>query len=150
MRAKAGIPCCSSSFRAPLVRSPATTPLATNARTTTPTHAGTTSSSPHSFSTSHRIGDLGERKKHVLQFLARKRAFALRSQRGQFGHGALAAHAASAEQHEAIAEASRVADLMHREEERAPVGRMITQGGGNLARLPQVESLEGLIDEQGR
>ena len=75
---------------------------------------------------------------------------ARRGQRREFRHRAFAAHAPAAEQHEAVAEARGIADLMNREEQRPPAGRVRAQGGGNVARLAQVEALERLVDEQRR
>src|SRR6476659_630795 len=63
---------------------------------------------------------------------------------------AVAADPAAAEQHEAIAHAGGIADLMNREEERAAGGRMAPQGVADLPGLPKIEPIERLVHEQQR
>src|SRR5271157_1137559 len=105
-------------------------------------HALDTTSSRHSFSTSHRNGDLGERKEYLFKVLGWPRRVLRCRQRRQFGDRAFAAHPPAAEQHEPVAEARGIADLMNREEERPPAGRVRAQSRRQVARLAQVEAIE--------
>src|SRR4051812_42994756 len=81
-------------------------------------HARDASSSRHSFSSSQRNGPLGGRRK----FLPRRRGFAgglaARAAAGDSGARAFAADAPAAQQHEPIADAGGVGDLMNRQEDR--------------------------------
>src|SRR5260370_29794090 len=115
-------------------------------------HALETTSSRHSLSRSHRKAGLGlgERKEYLFEVNVGYGCIARYRQRREFLNRAFAAYAPAAEQHEPIAEARGIADLMNREEQRPAAGRVRTQRRGNLATLPQVESLEGLVDEQRR
>src|SRR5579871_5318346 len=91
---------------------PTSGPMATSI-----THqARAATSSRASFSRSHEKPDLRERKKRVLE-RAGVRA------RRDVVEQALAAHAAAAQQHEAIAEACRVRDLVNGEKKRPAVAR---------------------------
>src|SRR5579883_1081804 len=122
-----------------------------------------TSRSRHSFSSSQRKGvfragasgegalcesALCEGKKHLFQAVERAGRAARGGLGREFRHGAFAAHLAAAEQHEAIADAARVGDLVDGKKERPAAGGMDPQGGGDLARLPQVEAFEWLVDQQ--
>ena len=83
-------------------------------------HARDASSSRHSFASSQREGaDLRERKEDLFEIVAGRSRRARRRERRQLVERAFAAHAAAAQQHEAIADARRVADLMDRQEQRA-------------------------------
>src|SRR4051794_41185963 len=64
-----------------------------------------TTSSRHSFATSHPNADLREGKKDLFEVRGRRVALQLRQR-------AFAAHAAAAQEHESIADAFGVADLM--------------------------------------
>src|SRR5215831_16751167 len=93
------------------------------------------SSSRHSFSSSHRKGAFREgvlckSKKHLFQILA-----VAVCQRRELRHRAFAADAPAAEQHEAVAEARGVCNLVNGEKHRAAASRMRANCGGDLARL---------------
>src|ERR1041385_7351994 len=104
-----------------------------------------TSSSRHSFASSQTNGAaplcaaLGERKKHLFEIVG-----IFRGLRRQLRYRSLASHASAAQQHEAVAEARRFADLVNREEQRPAAPGMGAQCRGDLARLPQVEPIERL------
>src|SRR5437016_965491 len=112
-------------------------------------HARDTRSSRHSLSTSHRTGQanrlphLGERKEHLFQIFRRL------CQRGELRHGTLTAHTAAGEQHEAIAVAGSVADLVDGEEDRASEIGVGTKRSGDVARQATVEAGAGLGEEEG-
>src|SRR5438309_92092 len=63
----------------------------------------------------------------------------------QFVERALADHAAEAEQHQAVADARGVGELVDREKERAVAARDLAQERHYVARLAEVETVEGLI-----
>ena len=63
--------------------------------------------------------------------------------------GALAHHAAAGEQHEAVAGAAGVGELMDREEQRAAARRLGAQSAIDLAGLTQVEPVERLVRAAG-
>src|SRR5439155_10249944 len=90
-----------------------------------------------------------ERKEHLFEVAARRGA-ARGGERRQFRQRPLAASASAAQQHEAIADARGVADLVNRQEHRAPGRRVRAQRLRDLAALPQVEAVEGLIGEKQR
>src|SRR6185295_8467989 len=82
-------------------------------------HERDTTSSRHSFRNSHAKADLGEGKKDLFEIVAgRWRSGPRRCQRGQLLARALSARAPAAQQHEAIADARRVRDLVDRQEHR--------------------------------
>src|ERR1700761_6615954 len=81
-----------------------------------------TTSSRHSFSSSQRNGRLCECKEHLFEVTAWEWPATLR-QPGQFRHRAFAAHAAAAQEDEAIAETRCVRDLMNGEKQRTPARR---------------------------
>src|SRR6185503_20270532 len=86
-------------------------------------HDRDTTSSRHSFLTSHRKADLREGKKHLLEIVARcRRSWLRRRERRQFPDRPLAARAPAAQEHEAIADARRVLDLVDRQEHGAARG----------------------------
>src|SRR5689334_9534316 len=116
------------------------TPTSGPIRTSRTHHARDASSSRHSLSSSQTNGRLRERKEQLFQVRRSRRVGAL----GELGNGAFAAHAAAAQQHEAVAYACGVGDLMNREEQRATVGGMIAQRGAHVTRLPQIEAVERL------
>src|SRR6476661_9754631 len=60
------------------------------------------------------------------------------------GEGPLPHHAAAGEQHEAVAGAAGVGELMDREEQRPPARRLVAENEGRLAGLAQVEPVERL------
>ena len=93
-----------------------------------PTTRATPRSSRHSLSQQPANGGLREGKDDLLE----RRPPAGAPARGRQTlasscHRAFAAHAAAAEQHEAVADARGVADLMDREEQRAARGRVLAQ-----------------------
>src|SRR5690348_16582038 len=106
-------------------------------------------SSRHSFSTSQRNGGLGERKEDLLQVFERQRGAARAGHLCQLLDGAFPADVAAAEEHEAVAEAGGVADLVDREEQRPASLGVGAQRGGDVADLAEIESVEGLVDEEG-
>src|SRR5262245_49584312 len=78
--------------------------------------------SRHSLSTSHMNGVLREGKNDVLQIARRDRRAPFPGRdTGQLVERALAAHVTAAQQHEAVAHARGVGDLVYREKERPPV-----------------------------
>src|SRR5437667_1349591 len=79
----------------------------------------------------------GERKEHLLQSCR-----ALAAAHAKLVERADPAHPAVREQHEAVADALGVAQLMHRENEGAPAAGHVAQHGHDLARLPQIEAVE--------
>src|SRR4051812_34919647 len=107
-------------------------------------------SSRHSFSSSHRNGGLGERKEDLLQVFERQGCAASAGHLCQLLDRAFAANMPAAEEHEAVAEAGRIADLVDREEQSPASGGMGAQGGGDVAGLAEIEAVEGLVDEEGR
>src|SRR5262252_10118113 len=107
-------------------------------------HARDASSSRHSFSRSQTKGPLRKRKEQILevQWVVGVRGA---QARGQLLDGAFRANAAGAEEHETIAHARRVADLMDGQEQRASGGGVLAQRRAHLARLPQIEAVERLV-----
>src|SRR5262245_40810223 len=107
-------------------------------------HARAVMSSRHSFATRIRRARVrqpaasGEGKKQVLE--ARRRVGA--RERGELVDGPFAARAPAAQEHEAIADAGGVGDLVDGEDERAAVGGVAPQRPGNFASLAEVESVE--------
>src|SRR4051794_29173054 len=169
IRVNCDIPCCSSSFNAPLCRSAATRRIATKGsrKTAASSHAlkagaqtpisgdsasptpaavpfspltsayvrtalmkETPTSGPmarssthqdfeeasarHSFSRSHGIGGLRERKEDLFQAAGSSGDIPRRGQCGEFLDRAFTADAAAAEEYEAVAETRRIADLVNR------------------------------------
>src|SRR5437868_12812882 len=104
-------------------------------------HARDVSSSRHSFSRSQTKGVLRKGKEDVFQVQGVHGVHAS----AELFDGALAADAAAAQEHEAIADPRGVADLVDGEKERPPARGVRAQGGADLARLAQVESIEGLV-----
>src|SRR3954468_102264 len=90
------------------------------------------SSSRHSFSISQANGDLRERKEDLFK---RRRTRRIRGARRrmlrELVDGALAADAPAAQEHEAVAHARGVGNLVDREEQRAALCRMIAQRGAD-------------------
>src|SRR5262245_10772003 len=84
----------------------------------------------------------GERKKDLLQSgLRQSRA------RAQLGERAGAVDAAVDEQHEAVADALGVEQLVNGQNQRASVARDLAQHAHDLPRLAQVEAVERLVHE---
>src|SRR5258705_13176530 len=108
-------------------------------------HARETMSSRHSLSRSHKNGDLGERKKHLFKILKWTRGTVRCGQHGEFRNGAFATHATVTEQHEPVAQACRLADLMNGEEQRASACRVRSEGSRDVACRAQVEPIETLV-----
>src|SRR5262252_7053524 len=98
------------------------------------------SSSRHSLASSHAnrstalTAGLGPRKHGLLEIAA------------QLVDRAFPFDASAAQQHEAIAHAGGVRDLVNRQEQRPPRRRVIAERRADLARLPKVEPVEGLVD----
>ena len=98
------------------------------------------------------MADLRERKKHLFE-ICRDAVDALACAPASDASSvdrAFAADAAAAQQHEPIAEARRIADLMDRQEQRPPARRVGAQAAAMSRRLAQVEAVERLVDEQQR
>jgi hypothetical protein len=99
-------------------------------------------SSRHSFFHNHAHAVLRKRKERLFQIA-----------RGQVRQGrqpvqrSLSADASAAQEHEAIADASGIGDLVDREEQGPAACGVSAQGGGNVAALPQVETVERLVGE---
>src|SRR5947209_13048307 len=113
-------------------------------------HARDTMSSRNSLSMSHTNADLGEGKEHLFKVLVWSRVTARRCQLGELRNAALAANPSITKKDEAVADARCIADLMNREEERAAASSVSTERRSDVARLAQVETFEGLVDEQRR
>src|SRR5258705_13330593 len=87
----------------------------------------------------------GERKEDVLQ--------AGRDQLGlaaQLVERPSAAHRTVREQHETVADAFGIGELMEREYERAPGRCNAANEPHHIARLPQIETIERLVHEEER
>src|SRR5215472_11300441 len=87
----------------------------------------------------------GERKENILQ--------SSRTESGapaQLVERARSANVASGEQHEAIAHAFGVHQLMNSNNERAPACRRLANELRHVARLSQIEAVERLIHQQQR
>src|SRR6202048_1753393 len=95
------------------------------------------------------VPSLCERKKHLFEIVAGAAA-ARRSHGGQFLARAFATRAAAAQQHEAIADARRVPNLMNRQKHRPAHGGVGAQRLRHLAALTQIEAVERLVGEQHR
>src|ERR1051326_7526076 len=103
-------------------------------------HARDASSSRHSFTSSH-ANRLRARKNDVLEIGIRVRA-------PEFRDRPFTAHPAAAEQHESIADAGGVRDLVNRQKQRASGRGMIAKRGAYLAGLAEVETVERLVDQE--
>src|SRR5262249_3765204 len=104
-----------------------------------------TRSSRHSLARRTRKGRLCKRKKQVFQSVR-----TAVSHRAEFVERPFATNAPVAQEHESIANARRVADLMNREHERAALGGVMAQRLGDVARLPEVQAVERFVGEQHR
>src|SRR5580693_976681 len=93
---------------------------------------------------------LGECKKHSLQVLVCLRRCAQFGESRELRDRAFTAYAAAAEQHEPVAEARGIADLVNGEEERPAARHVYAQRRRDVTRLPQIEPVERLVDEQCR
>src|SRR5262245_26864961 len=87
----------------------------------------------------------GERKEHVLQADRSQSCFCT-----QLIERAHAADFAVGEEHEAIADALGVVELMDCQHERATAGRHAPNERRDLARLSQIEAVERLVHQQQR
>src|SRR5258708_15370016 len=102
------------------------TPTSGPIATSSTHHAREATSSRYSFATNHdqdetaegAVPSLCECKKHLFEIVARAAAAPRRGHSGQLFARAFAARAAAAQQHEAIADARRVTNLMNRQEHR--------------------------------
>src|SRR5215510_1752014 len=87
----------------------------------------------------------GERKENVLQ------SGRCQSCSGtQLVERADAAHCTVGQQHKAVADALGVSQLMDCQNERAATRRLAANERHHLARLPQIEAVEGLVHQQER
>src|SRR3954466_12137489 len=78
----------------------------------------------------------GKRKKHLFE-VGRRRRSARRGERHELIERAFAAHRSAAQQHESIAHARRVRQLMNRQEHRPAGGGVRTEGLRHVAALPE-------------
>src|SRR5437016_5804284 len=85
-----------------------------------------------------------ERKENLFEIAADRQA----GRNRQLGQGADAHHAAAAEQHEPVAYALGVAELVDRQHQGAAISRLISQQVHHLACLTQIEAVERLIHQQ--
>src|SRR3954468_21486997 len=85
----------------------------------------------------------GERKEDPLQSGLHQSGA-----RAQLRERAGAADAAVDEQHEAVADALGVEQLMNGQNQRASAAHDVTQHGHDLARLAEIETVERLVHEQ--
>src|SRR4029077_18153263 len=85
----------------------------------------------------------GERKEDLLQSGLRHSGA-----RAQLGKRAGAANVAVDEQHEAVADALGVEQLVNGQNQRASAARDVAQHGHDLARLAQIEAVERLVHEE--
>src|SRR5262245_4264013 len=91
---------------------------------------------------------LRERKKNLFEI--RRRYAVRRRHRGQFVERPFAPYAPAAQQHEAIAHARGVRDLMNRQHQRAPRRRVRPQRPRHVAALAEIEAIERLVGEEDR
>src|SRR5689334_20784989 len=70
--------------------------------------------------------------------------------RAKFLQGSLADNFAAAQEHESVANASCVSKLMDREKKRSTTGCRLLQDGHHVARLTEIESIEGLVEHEQR
>src|SRR5262245_56485774 len=103
-------------------------------------------SSRNSFARSQRHS-LREGKEHLLdpRALRRRKTRA----RAQLVEGPFSGYAPRAQQHETVADALGVAELMDREEERA-VLCVLAQHRHDVARLSEIETVEGFVEHEQR
>src|SRR5262249_1646323 len=90
-----------------------------------------------------------ERKEHLFE-VAAGRGAARGGERRQLLQRPFAASSSAAQQHESIARARRIADLMNRQEHRASGRCVRAQRLRRVAALPQVEAVERFVGEQQR
>src|SRR6187402_845426 len=107
-------------------------------------HDGEWASSRASLRSSHANADLGERKEHLFE-VARAGGAARRRQRRELVDRAFAADASGAQEHEAIADAGGVGDLMDRQEQRASAADVLGEHRRDFARLSEIEPVERLV-----
>src|SRR5712675_510262 len=105
-------------------------------------------SSRHSFLSSH-LHALGEGKEDLLE-IRQVVASTLPRQHRERVEGTFRDDTAAAQQHEAIADLSRVGDLVNRQEERAVQRKVLAQRRRRFTALAQVEALEWLVDQKYR
>src|SRR5258708_9655211 len=104
-------------------------------------------SSRHSFLRSH-LHALGEGKEDLLEIRWQVVASTLARQRREGVKGAFRDNTAAAQQHEAIADLSRVGDLVYRQAERAVRRKVLAQRRRGFTALAQVEAFEWLVDQK--
>src|SRR5215475_7230848 len=85
----------------------------------------------------------GERKEHILELGRRERGA-----RAQLVERARTANSAAGEQHETVAHALGISQLMNGEKERAPARRRFANELHHVPRLPEIEPVEGLIQQE--
>ena len=120
-------------------------------RAAAPTTAREASSSRHSFSSSQQPKAAYVSARNTSSRSRAAAGAARCRERRELVERAFAADAAAAQQHEAIADARGVGDLVDREEQRAAAARRSARSvARDVARLPQVEAVERLVGEQQR
>src|SRR3954471_7914955 len=72
----------------------------------------------------------------------------LSSEASQIVERAFAANPPAAQEHETIADASGVGDLMNRQHQRASAGGVVAQRRGDLTGLAQIEPFERFVGEK--
>src|SRR5262245_55558386 len=87
-----------------------------------------------------------ERKEHLFQIGGRNAV--RRRHRGQLVERPFAADPPAAQEHEAIADARRVGDLVDRQHERAARRRVRAQNARHVAALTQVQAVERFVGEE--
>src|SRR5215471_6223508 len=110
-------------------------------------------SSRHSLASSHRKTgglvlaslDSGERKKDLLDATLGELGV-----RAQLVERPFAGDATTAEQYEAVADSRSVRQLVDRQKQRAPGGGVVAQDSHRVARLPEIEAVEGLVEHEQR
>src|SRR5215831_3117811 len=116
-------------------------------------HARDATSSRYSLATSHEkeetaVPSLCEGKEHLFEIAGRRAARGCL--RRELVERALAANRATAQQDEAVADTSRVLDLVNRQEHGPASGRVGAQRLRHLAALTKVETVERLVSQQKR
>src|SRR5947209_16577578 len=107
-------------------------------------HARELASSRRSLSNSSRHAPTSrERKKDLLDV-----GVGTIGARAELVERAFADDASVAQQHESVANPGGIVQLVDREQQRSPARRDLTEHRANLSHLPEVESIERLVEQQ--
>src|SRR5215470_5861021 len=105
---------------------------------------------PHSSSASRgrngawaTVAASGERKEHILELGRRER-----SARAQLVERARTANSAAGEQHETVAHALGISQLMNGHKERAPARGQVANELHHFADLSEIKPVEGLVQQE--